>query len=135
MPEKTVKKRVKKTTSKKAVSQSKKVEKKTEAPKDSFSIIKTGGKQYKVSSGDVLKIEKIIGDFKVGDTMTFDNVLLTKNGAETKVGTPLVSGAKISAILEKIGKSKKVVVIKYKQKSRYFKNRGHRQPFMQVRIK
>ena len=82
-----------------------------------FAVIKTGGKQYKVSSGDVLKIEKIIGDFKVGDTLTFDQVMLLEGKVGTTIGTPTVAGAKISATLEAIGRNKTVTIIKYKQKS------------------
>lgn len=99
----------------------------------SFAIIATGGKQYKVSEGQSVRIEKILGEHKEGDTITFDNVLLVDDGS-TKIGTPTVSGAKVEATLEKIGRAQKVTVIKYKQKSRYFKKNGHRQPFFQVKI-
>jgi large subunit ribosomal protein L21 len=103
-----------------------------------FAIIQTGGKQYKVSAGDSLKIEKIkgpkgsgaAGDLKVGDAITFDQVLLT----DAAIGTPTIKGATVSATLEKIGHNKTVEVIKYKQKSRYFKKNGHRQPWFQVKI-
>lgn len=99
-----------------------------------FAIIKTGGKQYKVSKGDSLKIEKIIGDFKVGDKITFDKVLLVDNGKDTTIGTPFIDGAKVEATLAEIGRNKKVTVVKYKQKSRYFKINGHRQPNFKVTI-
>lgn len=99
-----------------------------------FSVIKTGGKQYVVASGDTVKIEKLEGDLKVGDKVTFDEVLLSDNGTATKVGTPSVSGAKVTGTVTEIGRAKKVTVIKYKPKVRYFKNRGHRQPFMKVVI-
>lgn len=99
-----------------------------------FAVIKTGGKQYKVSAGDVLTIEKLPGELKEGDKITFDQVLLVDDGKETKVGTPIVAGAKVTATLEAEGKAKKINVIKYLQKSRYFKKRGHRQPFMKIRI-
>ncbi len=98
-----------------------------------FAVIATGGKQYKVSEGQVLKIEKILGDHKEGDSLTFDQVLLVE-GADTQIGTPTVSGAKVTAKLEKIGRAPKVTVIKYKQKSRYFKKNGHRQPYFEVKI-
>ncbi|MCX6703577.1 MAG: 50S ribosomal protein L21 [Candidatus Zambryskibacteria bacterium] len=99
-----------------------------------FAVIKTGGKQYKVASGESIKIEKMIGDFKVGDKIVFDQVMLIEGAKGTQVGTPTVAGAKIEATLEEIGRNKTVTVIKYKQKSRYFKKNGHRQPWFKVRI-
>jgi large subunit ribosomal protein L21 len=102
-----------------------------------FAVIQTGGKQYKVAPGDIIKIEKIKAtkgsEPKAGDTLTFDKVLLTK-GATTTVGTPFVASANVTATLEAIGRNKTVDVIKYKQKSRYFKKYGHRQPFFMVKI-
>jgi large subunit ribosomal protein L21 len=100
----------------------------------SFAIIHTGGKQYKVEEGDTITIEKLGGEFVVGDTVTFSDVLLRDDGTETELGTPLVSGAKVSGVLEEDGRAKKVTVIKYRAKSNYFKKRGHRQPFNKVRI-
>lgn len=99
-----------------------------------FAVIKTGGKQYKVSVGDTVSVEKVRGEFKEGDKITFDRVLLVDNGKDTTIGTPYIDGAKVEAVLEKIGRAKKVTVIKYKQKSRYYKKNGHRQPFFQVKI-
>ena len=99
-----------------------------------FAIIQTGGKQYKVSKGDSLKIEKIIGDYKAGDKITFDKVLLVDNGKDTTIGTPVIAGASVEATIEEIGKLPTVTVIHYKQKSRYFKKNGHRQPFFKVKI-
>ena len=99
-----------------------------------FAIIKTGGKQYKVSKGDVLKIEKFKGDFKVGDKITFNEVLLVEDGKDTKIGTPYIATAKVEATLAEIGRNKTVDVVKYKQKSRYFKKNGHRQPWFKVKI-
>jgi large subunit ribosomal protein L21 len=100
-----------------------------------FAVISTGGKQYKVAEGDVVKVEKISDTLKVGDKVVFDQVLLVDDGATTKIGTPTVSGAKVEATLKSIGRAQKVTVIKYKQKSRYFKKNGHRQPYSQVEIK
>lgn len=108
--------------------------KKTAAKADSFAIIATGGKQYLVTEGMKVRIEKILGGHKVGDTLTFDEVLLTGAGDSVTVGTPTVSGAKVSAEITAIGKADKVTVIKYKAKSRYFKKRGHRQPFFEVKV-
>ena len=99
-----------------------------------FAIIQTGGKQYMVSEGDTVKIEKIKGDHKVGDSIVFDNVLLVDNGTDTTIGEPFIKGAKVSAEIKKIARDKKVTVIKYKAKSNYFKKRGHRQPFFEVNI-
>jgi large subunit ribosomal protein L21 len=99
-----------------------------------FAIIETGGKQYMVSEGDTLKIEKLMGDHKVGDSVAFDNVLLVETGSDTTIGTPFVKGAKVSAEISKISRAPKVTVIKYKAKSNYFKKRGHRQPFFEVKI-
>ena len=100
-----------------------------------FAIIETGGKQYMVSEGETLKIEKIKGDFKPGDSVVFDKVLLVDNGKDTTtIGEPYIKGAKVSAEVTSIGRAKKVVVIKYKAKSNYFKKRGHKQPFFEVKI-
>jgi len=108
-----------------------------------FAIIETGGKQYRVAVGDVIKIEKIKQadsakgsvEPKEGCIITFDKVLLIDNGkGVTDIGTPYITGAKVFGILTEIGRNKKVTVIKYKQKSRYFKKNGHRQPYFQVQI-
>lgn len=98
-----------------------------------FAIIETGGKQYKVKAGQTLSIEHIPGK-KAGDSLTFDKVLLVDDGAKTIVGKPHVNGTKVEATIAATGRAKKVVVIKYKAKSRYFKKRGHRQPFLTVKI-
>ena len=103
-----------------------------------FAIIETGGKQYMVAAGDTVKIEKIKGkdnkESKVGDALVFDRVLMVDNGSDTTLGDPFIKGAKVSATLSKIGRAKKIDVIKYKAKSNYFKKRGHRQPFFEVKI-
>ncbi len=98
-----------------------------------IAIIETGGKQYVVTQDSVLDVEKISGH-KAGDKITFDKVLLTDDGKETIVGAPYVSGAKVSAELVEEGREAKVTVIRYRQKSRYFKKKGHRQPYAKVRI-
>ena len=98
-----------------------------------IAVIKTGGKQYLVNEGLVLVIEKIEG-VNEGDSVTFDSVLLTDDGENTEVGTPTVSGKKVTAKALQAGKGKKVTVVKYKAKSRYHKKRGHRQPFLKVKI-
>jgi len=99
-----------------------------------FAIIETGGKQYKVSEGESLKIEKLAEAHKEGDKVAFDKVLLIDDGKTTTIGTPYIEGAKIEAVFESEGKHKKVMVVKFKSKSRYFKRRGHRQPYAKVTI-
>jgi large subunit ribosomal protein L21 len=101
-----------------------------------FAVIKTGGKQYKVSKGDSLKIEKIKTKKALieGDKVAFDEVLLVDDGSKTQVGTPMIKGSKVEATVEKIRKSKKLNVTKYRAKSRYLVMKGHRQPFFQIKI-
>src|SRR4051812_26339113 len=126
-------KTAKKAAPKKATEVAPKASKK--APKErssAFAIIATGGKQYIVREGDILKIEKLQGEHKVGDTLTFDSVLLTAGAGEPKFGAPFIKGSFVSATLKAIDRSAKVTVIKYKQKSRYFKKNGHRQPYFEV---
>jgi len=97
-------------------------------------VIKTGGKQYVVSKGDTISIEKLSGDLKKGDTVSFDQVLLVDNGSDTTIGAPLIKGAQVKGTVMVVGRSKKVEVVKYKPKSRYYKRRGHRQPLLKVKI-
>jgi len=99
-----------------------------------FAIIETGGKQYKISEGDSIKIEKLFGENKEGDKVTFDKVLLVDDGKSTKIGTPYIKGAKVEAVFEEDGRSKKVRVIRFRAKSRHFVKKGHRQPFTKVKI-
>ena len=99
-----------------------------------FAVIQTGGKQYRVSKGDVLNVEKIIGTFKEGDKVVFDKVLLVDNGKDTTIGTPYIVNATVESLFQKFGKAKTVSVVKYKQKSRYLKRNGHRQPYVEVKI-
>lgn len=97
-------------------------------------IIETGGKQYLVTENLVLNVEKIKGTDTPGAKITFDNVLLVDDGSVTKVGMPYVAGAHVTAELVEEGRAKKVTVIRYRQKSRYAKKKGHRQPYAKVRI-
>ena len=99
-----------------------------------FAVIKTGGKQYKVSEGTVLSIEKIKGEYKPGDKLVFDKVLLVDDGKDTTIGTPYITGAKVNAEIVGIGRARKILVVKYKQKSRYLRRNGHCQPFFKVKI-
>ncbi|MEK7124821.1 MAG: 50S ribosomal protein L21 [Patescibacteria group bacterium] len=96
-----------------------------------FAIVKTGGKQYKVSEGDVLRIEKLES---TGEEVTFDNVLLTSDGKDATVGTPTVPGAVVTAKVLSNGKGEKKMVFRYKSKTRQRKKKGHRQPYTEIRI-
>lgn len=99
-----------------------------------LAVIKTGGKQYVVSPGTLVTIEKLPEEVKKGDTVTFDTVLMTDNGSTTTVGTPAVKGASVTGTVFMVGRAPKVEVVKYKAKSRYLKRRGHRQPYVKVKI-
>jgi large subunit ribosomal protein L21 len=99
-----------------------------------IAIIATGGKQYVVSKDSVVEVEKLDDSHKAGDKVVFDTVLLVDDGNDVKVGTPHVSGAKVTGEVVETGRGDKVVVIKYRQKSRYFKKKGHRQPYTKVKI-
>ena len=95
-------------------------------------IIVTGGKQYNVSEGDTLFIEKL--DVNAGDSVVFDEVLAIVDGENTKFGTPVVEGAKVDATVVKNGKGKKIRIFKYTPKKGYRKRQGHRQPYTKVEI-
>jgi len=95
-------------------------------------IIMTGGKQYNVSEGDTLFIEKL--DAEAGEDVVFDQVLAIVDGENTKFGTPVVEGAKVDAKVVKNGKGKKIRVFKYTPKKGYRKRQGHRQPYTKVEI-
>ncbi len=95
-----------------------------------FAVIKTGGKQYKVAEGDVIRVEKL----KVkSEKLEFDEVLLVSNG-EIKVGRPFVTGVKVEAKILEEGKGDKKIVFKFKSKTRQHKMKGHRQPYTKVQI-
>ena len=97
-----------------------------------YAIIETGGKQYKVSQGDVVFIEKL--DAEENAEITFDKVLMAGEGDSVKVGAPTVEGATVSAKVLKNGKAKKVIVFKMKRKKNERKRKGHRQPYTKVEI-
>ncbi len=99
-----------------------------------FAVIHTGGKQYTVSKGDVIAIEKLSGEHKEGDKVTFDKVLLMDNGKDTTIGTPYIPSASVVGTITEIGRAPKILVVHYKQKSRYYKKNGHRQPFFKIKI-
>ena len=95
-------------------------------------IIVTGGKQYKVSEGETLFIEKLPNE--AGDTVTFDQVLAILDGDKATIGAPTVSGATVEASVVKNGKGKKIRIFKYNPKKGYRKRQGHRQPYTKVQI-
>jgi len=99
-----------------------------------FAVIQTGGKQYTISKGDIITIEKLSDEHKEGDSVVFDKVLLVDDGKDTTIGTPFISKASVKGTITKIGRAAKITVVHYKQKSRYFKKNGHRQPFVKVKI-
>ena len=96
-------------------------------------VIETGGKQYLVQAGQILKVEKL-KDAKEGGIVSFDNVLLIIDGEEIKLGKPYLEGARVSAEVKKEGRAEKVVVLRYKRKTRARRKMGHRQPFTEVII-
>ncbi|PWI58819.1 50S ribosomal protein L21 [Sulfoacidibacillus thermotolerans] len=97
-----------------------------------YAIVETGGKQYKVSEGMVLYVEKL--DHAVGDTVTLDKVFLLETEGQVKIGTPYIAGASVTATVLEQGKAKKIIVYKYKSKKNYRRKQGHRQPYTKVQV-
>ena len=97
-----------------------------------YAVIETGGKQYRVQEGDVLFVEKI--DAEEGQVIDFDKVLVLSKEGDLTVGKPFIEGAKVEGSVLEQGKSKKIVVFKYKAKKNYRKKQGHRQPYTKVKI-
>jgi large subunit ribosomal protein L21 len=97
-----------------------------------YAVIRTGGKQYRVEEGDVVKIEKIDGDR--GSQTTFDDVLLLGSDDDTQVGTPLVEGASVSGTIVEQDRDKKIIVFKFRRRKSYIRKQGHRQAYTRVRI-
>ncbi len=97
-----------------------------------YAVFRTGGKQYRAEKGDVLRLEKL--DAGEGDTVSFDEVLLVGEGADIKVGNPLVAGTTVSGKVLRQGKSKKVPVVKFKRRQNYLRQGSHRQFFTEVEI-
>ena len=97
-----------------------------------FAVIKTGGKQYKVAEGQTLKVEKL--NAEEGKEISFDDVLMVSNEGDLKIGAPKVEGVKVSAKVVKNGRAKKIIVFKYRAKKRYKKKAGHRQDFTEIQI-
>jgi large subunit ribosomal protein L21 len=97
-----------------------------------YAIIKTGGKQYRVKSGEQLRVEALSAD--VGSAVSFDEVLLVGEGDAVKVGAPLVSGAKVKATVVSHGRGEKVRIFKLRRRKHYQKSQGHRQSYTELRI-
>ncbi len=98
-----------------------------------YAVIKTGGKQYKVSPGDTIRVEKLPGE--PGQEIELNEVLLVGDGEEVKIGQPLVEGAKVIATVLNQGRSRKIIVFKKKRRKNYKKKRGHRQFYTELQIK
>jgi large subunit ribosomal protein L21 len=97
-----------------------------------YAVIKTGGKQYRVSQGDTLRIETI--DANAGDAVEFDQVLMVGEGEQVKIGTPLVDGGKVTATVKAHGRGDKVHIIKFRRRKHHMKRMGHRQNYTEVEI-
>jgi len=97
-----------------------------------YAVIKTGGKQYRVARGDEVRFERLPGE--VGETIAFEQVLLTADGETIEVGRPFVENSKVVGRITHHGKSKKVMIVKYKRRKDYRRKKGHRQQFTLVRI-
>ena len=99
---------------------------------DSYAVIQTGGKQYRVQEGDTIRVEALDGND--GESIEFDDVLMVSNKGKVKLGSPSVKGAKVTAEVVGQGKGKKIVIYKYKPKTRYRRKNGHRQLYTDLRI-
>ena len=97
-----------------------------------YAVFRTGGKQYRAREGERLRVERLAGD--PGATVEFDQVLLVGEGADIRVGSPLVAGAKVTAKVTTQGRGKKIEVVKFKRRTRYKRVKGHRQYFTEVEI-
>ena len=97
-----------------------------------YAVVNTGGKQYKVQQGEILRVEKIPGD--VGSPVTFDRVLLFSDGENVNIGQPVLDDVAVEGHIVEQGKAKKIIVFKYKRRKRYRRKKGHRQEFTAVRI-
>jgi large subunit ribosomal protein L21 len=95
-----------------------------------YAIIETGSKQYRVTEGDVIQVEKL--HVEEGKEITFDRVLMVSDGQEVKVGAPVIEGAQVTATVQRHGRGKKIIV--YKHKKNYHKKQGHRQDFTRLHI-
>ncbi len=97
-----------------------------------YAVVATGGKQYKVQEGEVLRVEKLTGE--IGSQVAFDQVLMFSDGETVKIGQPVLDGIQVKGHIVEQGKSKKILVFKYKRRKRYRRKQGHRQLFTAVKI-
>ena len=97
-----------------------------------YAIIKTGGKQYKVSPGDTISVEKLAGN--IGDKVNIDDVLMINGDKGPKIGSPTIKGAKVSGVITDQRRGKKINILKYKRRKGYKKKQGHRQHYTQIKI-
>lgn len=97
-----------------------------------YAVIETGGKQYRVAQGDVIRVEKLPA--AEGESITFDRVLMVGGGDDARIGAPLVDGGKVTADVEAHGRGDKITIIKFRRRQKYRRKQGHRQDYTQVRI-
>ena len=97
-----------------------------------FAVIQTGGKQYRVNEGTVLRVEKLPAD--AGATVEFSDVLVVGEGADVKIGKPMVSGAKVTATVQSHGKADKVRIVKFRRRKHYLRQGTHRQPYTEILV-
>jgi large subunit ribosomal protein L21 len=97
-----------------------------------YAVVESGGKQYRVQEGEILRVEKIPGD--IGNSVTFDKVLMFSDGANVNIGSPSLEGAAVSGHIVEQGKAKKIIVFKYKKRKRYRRKLGHRQQYTAIQI-
>ena len=97
-----------------------------------YAIVDSGGKQYKVKEGEVLRVEKLAG--MVGDSVSFDRILMFSDDDNVNIGTPLLEDVAVNGHIVEQGKAKKIIVFKYKRRKRYRRKRGHRQQFTAVKV-
>ena len=97
-----------------------------------YAVVNSGGKQYKVQKGEILRVEKIPGE--IGSSVTFDRVLMFSEGENVNIGQPVLDNVAVKGHIVEQGKAKKIIVFKYKRRKRYRRRQGHRQPFTAVQI-
>jgi len=97
-----------------------------------YAVIATGGKQYRVSEGTVLRVEKL--EAEAGSTVEFGQVLVVGEGAQAAVGAPYVTGAKVTATVQAHGKGDKVRIVKFRRRKHYLRQKGHRQPYTEIKV-
>jgi len=100
--------------------------------KEMYAIVKTGGKQYKIHEGDIIRVEKIEGN--IGNIVSFDQVLMFSDGENSSIGRPVLDNVAVKGHIVEQGKGKKIIVFKYKRRKRYRRKQGHRQQFTAIKI-